>query len=306
MRRFGLFAIGWVLMAGLCRAGQPAAQTPHGRSHPACFGPFHLPVERFGPPFTLTMAAVRTPRDAAHVLEAAQAKGVRVLIHLTGGRRHFQNADGSFSLDRFAQLLDQFRGLDFAPWIRNGTLIGHMLFDEPHDPTNWDGKPVPFATIESAAAASKRLWPNLPTAIGSPAQYLSAGAPYKHLDFSFAQYSAKRGDLDTWRRDELAHAQKAGLKPLFGLNVLRGAGRDQPLSAEQLRRFGTALVREPVSHGLLMWKWDEEYFSRPDIRQAMEEIRAAVFGVRLGNGISKAAGHVSDKGVAERKKAGAP
>jgi hypothetical protein len=255
------------------RGGAPA---PAGlRAGGAPFGPFHLMPDQFGAPFSLVMAGLRTPEDAARVLDAARAKGMRVLIHLTRGRREFQNEDKSFSLDRFTRAMERFRGVDFSPWVKDGTLLGHMLFDEPHDPTNWDGKPVPFATIDAAAAASKRLWPDLPAAVGSPGRFLRDGVPYRRLDFSYAQYTVRRGDFGAWLREELAASQKAGLKPLLGLNVLGGGGPDQPLTAAQLREFGCALVREPACRGVLFWKWDESYFSRADIGEAIETVARA-------------------------------
>ncbi|MCX7013444.1 MAG: hypothetical protein NTW86_12965 [Candidatus Sumerlaeota bacterium] len=254
---------------------QSAPTQPTQRAVP--FGPYHLPPDRFAPPFTLAMAAPKSPDDAIPLLEAARAKGVRIFIHLTGGRSRHQNADYSFSLERFTQLLEAFRGVDFSPYIEDGTLLGHMLFDEPHDPTNWNGKPVPFETIDAAAAASKRLFPTVPVGLGSPPSWLRRGAPYRSLDFGCAQYVAKRGDCKEWVKAEVAAAAEARLKLLFSLNVLDGGGvrTRQPMSAEQLRASGTECLRQPGILGLLMWKWDEAYFSRPDIRDALAALAAA-------------------------------
>jgi dienelactone hydrolase len=125
---------------------------------------------------------------------------------------------------------------------------------------------------------SKRLWPSLPTGIGSPPRYLSGGAPWKSLDFASAQYHAKRGDFENWLREEVALAKKAHLKLVLSLNVLHGGDtrrRDQPMSAEQLERYGTLCVQEPTAMALLMWKWDAAYFAQPKIRQALQTIANA-------------------------------
>jgi len=141
------------------------------------FGPFHLPEGRYGLTFTGAFRALRSPQESQAFLETARAKKMRVVIHLAGSRGAHQNQDGSFSLELFTRRLEAFRGVDFAPYVQDGTVLGHMLFDEPHDPSNWHGKPVAYETIDAAAAVSKRLFPTMPVGIGSPASYLRDGAP---------------------------------------------------------------------------------------------------------------------------------
>jgi len=116
-----------------------------------------------------------------------------LIINMAGGRHYFQEPDGAFSPSLFEERLDRFAGFDFAPYVADGTVVGHMLFDEPHDPTNRNGEPVPFPGVEDAAAYSKRLFPTPPTGVGSPPSLLEGGAPWASLDFAFAQYPARRG-----------------------------------------------------------------------------------------------------------------
>ncbi|GIW99017.1 MAG: hypothetical protein KatS3mg111_2350 [Pirellulaceae bacterium] len=249
------------------------AEEPANRKVP--FGPFHLPPEMFGKPFNLTMAAVRSPADAIRILQAAKQNRTQVLIHLSGGRNRHRNPDGSFSLERFTIQLQRFKDVDFQPFVEDGTLIGHLLFDEPHDPSNWNGRPVPYQTIDAAAAASKRLFPELPTGVGSHASFLAAGAPFKHLDFVSAQYSARRGEFQTWLQRQVEGTQQIKLKLVISLNVLDGGDprqRRQPMSAIMLQRTLGAAISEPTAMGVLMWKWDPGYFNRPDIRKVLAEV----------------------------------
>jgi len=267
------FCLSLIVFASQAAPAQSAPTQPTQRTA-VPLGPYHLPPDRFAPPFRLAMAAPTRPDEAIPLLEAARAKGVHIFIHLTGGRGRHQNPDLSFSLERFTQLLEAYRDVDFDPYVRDGTLLGHMLFDEPHDPTNWNGKPVPFETIDAAAAASKRLFPTVPVGIGSPPSWLRSGAPYKSLDFGSAQYTAKRGDPKAWVKDEVAAAAEARLKLVLSLNVLDGGAvrARQPMSAEQLGAVGKECLRQPGVLGLLMWKWDEAYFTRPDIRDVLNAL----------------------------------
>ncbi len=238
-------------------------------------GPFHMPIESAGTTFS---GAFRSPRDtseARHLLDSVRVAGLRVVVTLAGSRTLFQNPDSSFSLERFQQRLGRFQGLDFTPWILDGTLIGHTLFDEPHDPTNWGGHQVAPATIDSAAATSRQYWPLLTVGVGSPHAYLAAGAPYQHLEYAQPQYTVKRGDVDAWVQGEMALATGDGLQTFFSLNVLSGGPQGRPLTPAEVQSYGCAMAREPAARTLLMWKWDEAYFSQPGMAAALDSIRAA-------------------------------
>jgi hypothetical protein len=239
------------------------------------FGPFHLPDSSFGPPYTGAFRAL-DPATANATLDAARKAGFRLIINLTGSRRQFQEADGAFSLAKFKALLDGFRAFDFAPYVADGTVIGHMLFDEPQDPTNWNGKPVPFAEIEAAAAYSKQLFPALPVGVAGPPSFLQ-GSTWRALDFGFAQYTTRRGDVATWAGNEVNAAQVSKLGLVLSINVLSGNNGAQ-VTADQLLTWGTTLAREPSACALLMWKYDEAYFGNASIASAVASVAQAAKG----------------------------
>jgi hypothetical protein len=212
-------------------------------------------------------------------LEAARAAGTPLIINLAGGRRTFQTFNGAFALDKFRARLDLFQGIDFNSYVADGTIIGHMLFDEPQDPRNWNGKPMPLADIESAAAYSRQLWPEMPTGVGAPPDFLAQGAPWKSLDFAFAQYTERRGDdVKAWLDEQVGTAHQSGLALTLSLNVLHG-NNGRAVTAEQLRSWGLLLVAEPYACALLMWKYDEAddgaYFRDPAIVEAVTAIGQA-------------------------------
>lgn len=248
----------------------PPAQDLPTSGQGLLFGPFHLPESEFGATYTGAFRSLR-PNNALAILEAARAADLHLIINLTGSRRRFQEPDGAFSLDRFQELLGHYRRLDFAPYVADGTIIGHMMFDEPQDPSNWNGAPIPYADIEAAAAYSKELWPAMPVGVGGPPDFLQAGAPWAALDFAFAQYTTRRGDLATWLPQQVQAAQQAQLGLVLSLNILGGNDRS-PVTAAQLTDWGTQLLAEPYACALLMWKFDPTYLQDPAIAAAMADL----------------------------------
>jgi hypothetical protein len=234
------------------------------------FGPFHLPDAQFGPPYTGAFASL-TPETAVATLDAARAAHIRLIIQLAGSRRAYQNSDRSFSVDRFNQAVDAFKSIDFAPYVADGTLTGHMMFDEPFHASNWNGQPVPFADIEAVAAHGKQLWPTLPTGVGAPDSFLQGGAPWTSLDFGYAQYTTQRGDVKTWLTQEVGAARQSHLGLVVGINILGGNNRSN-VSADQLKEWGQVLVSEPSICGVLMWKYDTGYLGDPNIASALQAL----------------------------------
>jgi hypothetical protein len=242
------------------------------KAHAFPFGPSRLPVTGARTaPFTATVGSFR-PDDAVATLDAARANGLHLLVRLARNRRRFRNADGSFSLEKWKHEVDAYRGIDFAPYVADGTIIGHYLFDEPHDPTNWNGKPVPYADIEAAAAYSKRLWPTMPAEIGSPPSFLLGGAPWRSLDLAFAQFSARKGDLRPWLRTEVEAARRQQLGLFLSLNVLEGGTLHEKLTPTQLETWGMTMAAEPDACGLFMWRYDSTYFHEPAVADAIASI----------------------------------
>ncbi len=249
----------------------PPTTAPAGQG--VLFGPFHLPETEFKAPYTGAFRGLKTD-NAAAILDAARAAGFRLVIQLAGSRPNYQAAGGAFSLEGYQAQLEAFKDFDFAPYVADGTIMGHMMFDEPFDPGNWNGKPVPFADIEAAAAYSKQFWPTMPVGVGAPATFLDDGAPWSALDFAFSQYISKFGEVKTWTRNEVEAARQADLGLLLSINILGGNSRNN-VTAEQLKTWGMTLISEPVVCGLLMWKYDPGYLQDANITASLAEIGQA-------------------------------
>ncbi len=213
-------------------------------------------------------------------LEAARRASARVMINFAGAEHNSRDANG-FSLAKWKQRVDRFRGVNFDSYIADGTLIGHLLMDEPSDPSNWNGKKVPLEDIEAMAKYSKDLWPSLTTIVRGWPSYLT-GYSYKSLDATWIQYHDRFGDIESFLSTHLRGAKALGLAVVGGLNVINGGGPNsgmpsydevgkKAMNPEQLRSWAKRFMQEDICL-FLLWNYRSEYFSRPDIKAVMEDL----------------------------------
>jgi hypothetical protein len=240
------------------------------------FGPSHLPTALLG----LSSATLRAanPLTIMDDLAAARRVGARVVLGLVGNERRYRDAKGHFSFALWKARVDRFRGLNFSPYIQDGTIVGHYILDEPHDPTNWGGTLVTRAEVDQLARYSKQLWPSMPTVVRGWPAYLK-GYQYKYLDAAWAQYSERFGPINDFIRANVRDAKSTGLALVVGLNLLAGGGKARgivgysgsryAMNAWQVRSWGAALLAEPYVCAFIGWKYDERYFGRADVRSAI-------------------------------------
>jgi hypothetical protein len=245
-------------------------------------GPYHLPPESYaGAGFSGALLAARPDSSLLIVLEAARRASARILIGLTGSESRLLGEDGHFSLNVWKRRVDRFRGIDFSSYIADGTIIGHYIMDEPHDPTNWGGRTVSHADVDEMARYSKELWPSMATIIRGKPDYLK-GYQYKYLDAAWMQYTVQFGPIESFISSNVQDAKASGLALVAGLNVINGGsptsgipGRREGkfgMSASELKAWGGALLAEPYTCAFIVWEYDSAYFSRPAIKAAFEEL----------------------------------
>ncbi|HET6798216.1 MAG TPA: hypothetical protein VFH40_13735 [Gemmatimonadales bacterium] len=213
-------------------------------------------------------------------LELARRTNTQVLLNLTASSVHFSDANG-FNMARWKQLVDRFRGLDLNSYIEDGTIVGHFLLDEPNDPTNYGGKEVTLDQIEEMARYSKEIWPTMATLIRAwPAKL--KGYPFKSLDAAWAQYASRLGPINPWMASNIADAKASGLALVMGLNLLNGGSSSSgipglragkfAMSADEIRTWGKVMLDEPYVCAFFIWKYNEQYFARPDVKAALLEL----------------------------------
>lgn len=227
-----------------------------------------------------------SPTNILSLLSDARAKGARVVIKLCMGRDSYvKNSDGTFSLTKWKGLVDRYRSVNLAPYIADGTIVGHFLIDEPGRASKWGGKIIPQSTVEAMAKYSKQIWPGMATMVRVVPSWLkSAPITYSSLDAAWAQYAASKGAIGPWIAAEVAAAKSLGLGLAVGLNVLDGGNGSSKIpgwtagkyamSASELRTYGSTLLNQSYSCGFFMWMHDATYYGRSDIKSAMADLSA--------------------------------
>ena len=226
-----------------------------------------------------------TPTNILSWLSGARAKGGRAIVKLSKGSDRFvKNSDGTFSLSKWKALVGAYRNVNLAPYIKDGTIVGHMLIDEPHRSARW-GKPISHATLEEMAKYSKQLWPQMSTFVRVVPSWLGeARFQYRYVDAGWAQYERSKGDPKKWVESETAAAKREGLGLVVGLNVTDGGdgssriSGDTPgkwaMSATELRTNGAAMLSSSHGCAFIMRAHVESYYGRSDIKRAMAELSA--------------------------------
>ena len=265
-------------------AVEDAAFSVSSRRNGTPFGLWRLEYAQLGEQWT-SLKKTGSPTRILQDLAIARSQGARVFVQLAGGPSNYKTSGGKFDLEKFKQLLNRYKGVNLDSYITDGTLAGHMMIDEPNDPSNWGGQPISYATLEAAAKHSKSLWPKLPTLLRSKPTWL-AKAPFRwqYLDGGWGQYAARFGDVNRYRDTEALAAQNAGLKVVFGVNVLDGGNGSSGtpgtksgsynMSAAELLKYGKSLLAASGSCGFLMWRYDSKYLSKSSVSSAVKELRA--------------------------------
>jgi len=243
------------------------------------FGVFHLPKEQYGIIYTGSLGNIY-PAYLIGYLEAARRSGTKVMLSLPGSTGNFQNSDKSFSMSMWKRQVDRFKDVNFSSYINDGTVIGHYILDEPHDPANWGGRTISPATVDEMAKYSKQLWPNLPTIVRSWPHYLK-GYNFKYLDAAWAQYSERQGPVAAFIAENVRDAKASGLALVVGMNQLTGGsskglrgyydGR-YSMNASELEAWGSVLLGDSYPCAFISWKYDAGYMGRSDIKTAMSRL----------------------------------
>jgi hypothetical protein len=235
------------------------------------FGSFAQPLSLYGPIYTGGHLNPEKPEYLLSRLATIRAAHGRVVLALVGAPPNYINADGTFNFDLWKGRLDRYTGTDFSSYLADGTIVGNFLIDQPSCSTCWGGQAISQETVEAMAQYSKTLWPDMLTITRSDPTWLKEfPGEYGSLDAGWAQYVMRKGDVNTYLADNVAAAQSKGLGLIVGLNVLNGGLDQENLTASQLKNFGSVLLGSSYPCAFISWKYDAAYFSRTDIKSALE------------------------------------
>ena len=233
-------------------------------------GIFAQPTSEFGQRYNGAQRNI-SPHELLKELAAIKARGGKVVLMLAGKQDYYKEG-GYFSLTKWKSRVDRFKGVNFSSYIKDGTIIGHYMIDEPDDPANWKSRPVPPSVLEEMAKYSKQLWPDLPTIVRVEPSYLAS--THRYLDAAWAQYLSRRGAADDYLRRNVADAQARGLALIVGLNVLKGGTPNgTKVTASQLESWGSTLLSSSYPCAFISWVYDSGYLSSGGIQGAMDVLR---------------------------------
>lgn len=234
-------------------------------------GFFAQPTTAFGSRYNGAMRN-DAPKQLKSNLSAIKSRGGKVVMNFSGSPKYYKNADGTFSLTKWKQRIDRYKGLDLSSYINDGTIVGHYLIDEPNDPANWNGHPVPTSTLDEMGRYSKQLWGNLPTIVRVDPSYFRSNPRY--IDAAWAQYLARRGNVNDYIKRVVSDAQGSGLGLVVGLNVLKGGvPNGSRMSASEVQTFGSALLSSSYPCAFINWTYNTDYLSG-SVNSAMDVLRS--------------------------------
>jgi hypothetical protein len=213
------------------------------------------------------------PQYLLTTLAAIKARGGRVFLNMSAGRQTFTNSDGTFNLGKWKAQIDKYRNINFESYIRDGTIIGHYMIDEPHHQTKYGGKPISPSTLEEMAQYSKARYPGMATVARTWPEYLERGGPYRYLDAAWAAYAYRFGPVDDFIAKNVASAKRQGLGLVVGLHVSQGSPSKGRMTASQIRDWGTVLLRNTYPCAFISWKYESDYLRANGIDDAFRYLR---------------------------------
>lgn len=204
-------------------------------------------------------------------LGAIKSRGGKVVLMFAGNEKYYKDAAGHFSLTKWKQRIDRYRGVNFNSYVTDGTIIGHYLIDEPNDPANWNGQPVPPSTIEEMARYSKQLWPSMTTVVRVDPNYLRSD--HRYLDAAWAQYVYRKGSASDYIRRNVADAQNRGLGLITGLNIIKGGVNGSKMSPTQVKDWGSTILGNSYPCAFISWQYRDEVLETSSMRDALRTLR---------------------------------
>jgi len=285
--RAPLFAI---TLLGLVGCSDSDAFDPGNTTTPALatsfaggipIGTFEHPTSEFGSRYNGAKRAIPA-NQLVQELAAIKSRGGRVVLMFAGEQSYYKNGDGTFSLAKWEDRIDRYRGVNFSSYVNDGTVIGHYLIDEPYDPSNWGGQPIAGSTLDQMAKYSKSIWPTMATIVRAEPSRIRWSGTYQYLDAAWAQFENPRGikDINQFTRENVADAQQMGLALVVGLNISKGAppliGPGQggsPMTPSEVKEWGGALLSSSYPCAFISWQYDGQLLSSSGMAAAMDYLR---------------------------------
>jgi len=235
------------------------------------FGTFAQPTSLFCGTYNGAKETIG-PSNLLSELAAIKSRGGRIVLMMAGSERYYKDANGHFSLTKWKQRIDRFKGINFSSYVSDGTIIAHYMIDEPQDPSNWNGQPIPPSTVDAMGQYSKQLWPGMATVVRTEPHYFTSNPHY--VDAAWAQYLARFGDPGDYIRRNVADAQNRGLALVVGLNLVNGGTpTGTTMTGSEVKSFGSALLNNSYPCAFISWQYNSTYLASSSVVDAMKYLR---------------------------------
>jgi hypothetical protein len=226
------------------------------------------------------------------LLPLMRESGVRITLRLTGDHEYYTTPCGDFDLAAWKRQLDTWDPARLAPYIEDGTLVGHMLLD---DIVNFEGTDPTGDELEEMARYSRERLPGLMVYVREEASRMptpSAGR-YRYVDAAVNQYTIRRGDVHTYTDANMRASGELGLGVINGLNIADGGNGTSgkpgwgrgfwAMSPVEIRSYGSVLATVDGLGMFLCWEYDGEerwsdgsvgadYFRTPEVEAALADL----------------------------------
>jgi PKD repeat protein len=283
---------------------------PNNRHHGIPFGIFGLwtssTTQASGVAgYTASYSYVAPSAIVSHIA-LARAKGLRLVLPMTGGSHDRYKTDGVFDMAKWQAAMNAYdtpviRGA-IAEGVADGTIVGNSVMDEPHqfdgnDPNNPSKSWGPVGTmskarIDAMCAYVRSIFPTLPAGVIQDYAVFDTGNSYRVCDFIISTYSWRKmnGNVVAYRDAALAMAKRNGISIIFSISLLNGGIRNTqtkvcpiPLTGgygtyspncrvtpEQLRDWSKVLG--PAGCAMLGWRYDGAFMAKPENQAAISDV----------------------------------
>jgi plastocyanin len=238
------------------------------------------------------------PGELVGHIAAARARGIRLVLVMTGRAHDRYKTDGVFDQAKWEAAMDAFDTPAIrdavAAGVADGTIIGNSVMDEPQqsgtDAKDW-GPPGTMTKVRVDGMCSyvKAIFPTLPVGVGHDHNAFEPGNSYQVCEFIIVQYAARKGSVATWRDGALSLAARDGLGVIFSLNLLDGGTQDKTgawdcpgtgglgthgtncrMTPAQVRDWGKFLGQAGCA--LLSWRYDGTFMAKPENQAAISDV----------------------------------
>jgi hypothetical protein len=242
----------------------------------------------FGPaPFTASTNYINADTLILQI-NAARAKGQRLILALTGGHPSQFITNGQFDMAKWKARMNTYNKSTLktavAAAVSDGTVIGNQVIDEP-ETKQW-GTVLNKTMVDQMVVYAKSIFPTLPMGVnhGPPAYKWHSEQKYTKVDYARYQYDwyITSGDVAKWRTAVLAQAKLDGVTPGFSINLINGGVKDKgdgsydcagptqgdlggyypncTMTPTQIVSYGKALI--PYGCFFMLWQYDKTFFSK--------------------------------------------